>query len=257
MRSVSDFENLNSDNNIDLMNTINYGFRKTFDNAKLWIIGSVILFFGYFILSGVISYIPNNTDEMNGFYFTIQLIPFLITFFLTPIIIGLSLYEFDNDNAKFSDINKNIDYVNCLKVSGILYVVGLAIIGIISMVSSYIFLSPLTSSSDTVNLNDNSTPLILFGVLFIVVLLISFFVSPFFMFTTWLAADKKTTVKESFVQGFEIGKKHYITILLWSLTLTILSVIVSIITLGLAMIIIMPALYLSEAFLYRQIVKEE
>lgn len=256
MRSVSDFENLNSDNNIDLMNTISYGFRKTFDNAKLWIIGSIILFFGYAILSGVVNYTTASTGEVNGYYTTIQLIPFLITFFLTPIIIGLALYEFDNDNAKFSDINKNIDYVNCLKVSGILYVVGLAIIGIISMVSSYTFLAPLTSS-DTVDLNDNSTPLILFGVLFIVVLLVSFFVSPFFMFTTWLAADKKTTVKESFVQGFEIGKKHYTTILLWSLTLTILSIMVSLITLGLAMIIIMPALYLSEAFLYRQILESE
>lgn len=246
MKNVEDFSEINMNNNVDMMDTIGYGFKKTFSNWKLWIISSLLLILVFGVLGGISSVISTNINDgtMSTGLNVIDFIPLLISFFISPIIIGLALHEIDYPETKISDFNKNINYVNCLIVTFILYVIVFAIIGIFSVISSATFLSPDSGISF----------MTIIGVM-IGIMLVSLFASPFFMFITWFAADKKEndSIKESFIQGFNTGKKHYTTILLWYLTISILSFFATIFTLGFAVIIIMPASCISQAYLYRQL----
>lgn len=257
MRSVNDFSDLNVNQNIDLMDTISYGFKKAFSNWKLWLVGSFLFLLSFFVLGGVAGFVSaSNNGNEDSSVMIVQVIVQVLAFFITPFIIGLALHEYSNQSTRLTDAKKMIDYVNCLKVNAVLYLISIAVLGVIAMIGSITFLAPVLTDN-TIDIENNATPLIGLMLLIIGLMIVSFFIAPLFMFDAWLAADKSTSIKESIVQGFNIGKKHYTTIILWYLTFSILSFILTVITLGLASIVIIPAVYLSQAYLYKQIIELE
>jgi len=255
MPNIQGFENLQKNDNIDLMEVISYGFSAVFKKWKLWIIGSFLLFFISGALSGLSTINGANNSNIQVF---LQMLMILISFLITPAIISLALQQHDNDTVKISEIKNTIDYPKCLKTNGIIYIMGMIITGIFSLIGSLTFLSPLM---DNTNFNNDqiTTALIWCIICAGILIIISIFISPLISFSLWIAADKDLdlNVQESFITAYNIGKNHYTTIVLWIFTFIIFSIITSILTFGIALIIIVPAIYLSQAKLYDELLTIE
>ncbi|MFG6302711.1 hypothetical protein ACGLFO_04225, partial [Corynebacterium hesseae] len=178
----------------------------------------------------------------------------ILSFVISLVVYRLAYREIDKPSPTWGTLFQGVRWVPPLVVNLVLGVLVAISIVIVVVVLFVVGLGGV-SSMDLQNPEQlsQSDVFALVGSIFgglLVVMLIALFIQPFFTLMPWLAADT-SSIGEAFSQGLKLGKENYSHLLLF-IVLSGLLGFASLITLGLALIIIAPALQLATAHLCRQ-----
>lgn len=241
---------------VSAIEAIKWGFKAALGNALLWVLGAVVVFAIQFVPQIGISVGAQSADGaetsvmLDLFSFAVSILSFVIAL----VVYRLAYREIDKPSPTWGTLFQGVRWVPPLVVNLVLGVVVAIAIVIVVVVLFVVGLGGV-SATDLQNPEQlsESDVFALVGSIFgglLVVMLIALFIQPFFTLMPWLAADT-SSIGEAFSQGLKLGKENYSHILLF-IVLSGLLGFASLITLGLALIIIAPALQLATAHLCRQ-----
>lgn len=241
---------------VSAIEAIKWGFKAALGNALLWVLGAVVVFAIQFVPQIGISVGAQSADGaetsvmLDLFSFAVSILSFVIAL----VVYRLAYREIDKPSPTWGTLFQGVRWVPPLVVNLVLGVLAAIAIVIVVVVLFVVGLGGV-SATDLQNPEQlsESDVFALVGSIFgglLVVMLIALFIQPFFTLMPWLAADT-SSIGEAFSQGLKLGKENYSHILLF-IVLSGLLGFASLITLGLALIIIAPALQLATAHLCRQ-----
>lgn len=241
---------------VSAIEAIKWGFKAALGNALLWVLGAVVVFAIQFVPQIGISVGAQSADGaetsvmLDLFSFAVSILSFVVSL----VVYRLAYREIDKPSPTWGTLFQGVRWVPPLVVNLVLGVVAAIAIVIVVVVLFVVGLGGV-SATDLQNPEQlsESDVFALVGSIFgglLVVMLIALFIQPFFTLMPWLAADT-SSIGEAFSQGLKLGKENYSHILLF-IVLSGLLGFASLITLGLALIIVGPALQLATAHLCRQ-----
>ncbi|AER69269.1 hypothetical protein LJU02_06280 [Corynebacterium pseudotuberculosis] len=243
-----------SGSQLRIKSAIKYGFGITFSRPLLWIFGTFIFFL--IVLGGSISVAmttmfsqgnassisaPENSDNV-----TFNIISSLIGMFLAAFLYQLLLRQIDGKSISFSAVFQKVNYWPTTLTLIVISVINFLILLLCSVVLG-INLWKVSGA-----LNDPQLIAYLLGGM-AVYMFISLLIQPFVNFSAYYAADRRGGVKDALLWGVATGKKHYLRILGFLLLTGLISLVLMIFTLGLGMVIVVPAMYNATAHAYRQL----
>ncbi len=241
---------------VSAIEAIKWGFKAALGNALLWVLGAVVVLAIQFVPQIGISVGAQSADGaetsvmLDLFSFLVSILSFVVSL----VVYRLAYREIDKPSPTWGTLFQGVRWVPPLVVNLVLGVLAAIAIVIVVVVLFVVGLGGV-SATDLQNPEQlsESDVFALVGSIFgglLVVMLIALFIQPFFTLMPWLAADT-SSIGEAFSQGLKLGKENYSHILLF-IVLSGLLGFASLITLGLALIIIAPALQLATAHLCRQ-----
>lgn len=242
-----------SNGKVDIMRAIRFGFKATFANPAVWILGTVGLGLAFMIVSGLLGYLsflidPNAGTTTSGFSVSetlLNVVIGIITFAITICVMRGALLSVDGHKVRFGDFFKPINVGQT-----VILMVGLGIFGIILGTFTTFLTQNLVSFNDaagTVEVNNSGL-----GMFFIVYLLL-FFINPLYSYWVYYAADGHHTAGSAVQTGFKDSLRNYPMLLLFSLVGGFATLIIGIFTIGFGLIIVLPVMMLSTVHIYRQI----
>ena len=236
---------------INFMEAIKWGVATTFKKPGIWILGSIIylaaaLFFS--VASSLLSTV-NNPDTTTSIWSTVvNIISCVLVLLVTPFILRLAIHQVDEkENISWKFVKKDTHFATTLAV--------LATLGLISgLIISLFVLIIMATIPDSSNPEDVSNTVV-FALMALVLAyaIITVFVTPLFTLMQWFAAEGRTGYRDSFIAGFQAGRINYWSLLGFQIVAGVLGAIFMVCTLGIGAIIYVPAVYLAEAHIYRQI----
>lgn len=241
---------------VSAIEAIKWGFKAALGNALLWVLGAVVVLAIQFVPQIGISVGAQSADGaetsvmLDLFSFLVSILSFVVSL----VVYRLAYREIDKPSPTWGTLFQGVRWVPPLVVNIVLGVLAAIAVVIVVVVLFVVGLGGV-SATDLQNPEQlsESDVFALVGSIFgglLVVMLIALFIQPFFTLMPWLAADT-SSIGEAFSQGLKLGKENYSHILLF-IVLSGLLGFASLITLGLALIIIAPALQLATAHLCRQ-----
>lgn len=243
------------DGKVRPMEAVNWAFGQTFRNWKVWILGTLVLGVAVFALSiGVeVAFGGASADPayQAGFgYQAAQVVMGLGLGVLSIFIYHGALRQVDKEKMGFGDFTGNVNFWPAFGVVVVIQVIS----GIVlSLVIGPILLGGNEIADTQMATQDEALASLarLFAGLMIV-LLLSLLVAPLTMFMVWFAVDRRAGFGGAFGAGLRAGARNYLPLLLFSFVSGLAAMVLAIVTFGLAMIVIGPALLLAQAHLYRQ-----
>ena len=241
---------------VSAIEAIKWGFGAALKNPVLWILGAFVVGIVQVVPQISLSIVQQNGDSVET-GLTVNFLSLLVS--ILALVISLIVYhlayrEIDTPKPTWGTLFQGIRWVQPLVVNLVLGVLA-AVAMVIAIVAIFVlgFGGAAATGSGSIEQLEEGQVLALVGSVFgglIVVALIALFIQPFFTLMPWLAADT-SSIGEAFSQGLKLGKQNYSHILLL-LVLSGLLAAASVITLGLALVVIGPALQLATAHLCRQ-----
>jgi len=241
---------------LQIFNAIGFGFKRTFSNAKLWLLGSVAFIAFTMVLGAIAGALTGSGSEPSqvGPDITGNFLS-LISLLLMPFIYRLATKEVDSRATGWSTIGKDVHYWPTIAITIILWLIGL--------VFSFIFvdqaLNGLLADLDSAATNDTAEMEALaaemgsfFGLISLL-MLATLFLTPLYQLMVWYAADGRGGIGQAIVQGFKAGASNYLRLVGFNIVVSIIMMFVIIVTLGLGTIIALPMYLLAQAHAYRQI----
>lgn len=203
-----------SNGRINIGDAIGWGFKASFSNWKLWILGALALGVVMGLISMVIGFIggaAGNADPQNPFgapQIITQIVSGIIGFIISLIIYRLALRQIDEANAGWGDIGRDVRWGPTLAI--------MVIVGAVSLVIWILFALALgTWAAGTNPVTDAQVAAAvgkLLGGLGLF-MLVSFLLSPLYYLMAWYAADGRAGVGGSIREGFQAGKRNYLPLL--------------------------------------------
>lgn len=242
--AANGFYHVKGTGKMDAVAAWGFGFKQTFSNWKTWIVVGLVAVFVPGLLGGLLPFIGG-------------LISFAMVF-LYPFLYSFALLQTLSRRWKFNGM-KAPTYGPTLGMMLLISVITLGISFVVFMVSLIFFGGTLVNAMDALDPaqieNDPMAILPFFGALIgmiAVVSLVLFFFMPLFVFQPWFAADNAASFGAAFSAGFKAGTRNYGQLLLYYL-ISLLLIIPVVLTLGLGIIVVVPASYLALAYAYRQV----
>ena len=237
-----------SDGKIHVMDAISWGFKMTFKNAGLWIVGMLV----YVIIGGVLAWMSEGNNVL------LNVLSWFIGIVIGPLMTRLALYQVDVPATGWRHVGKDVPWGMALAVS-----VTYSILSIIVFGGAFYLLAQSALSDDTIaQLADpdsmtESEILSLLGAVIgamAIIGVVYLLVYPLFMFITTLPVDRRTGFVDSFAESVRIGAKNYVPLLGFVLLIGIIVSFGTVITIGIGVIVLAPAALLSTTHVYRQAV---
>ncbi|MDO5669489.1 MAG: hypothetical protein Q4G50_05750 [Corynebacterium sp.] len=242
------------DGKVRPMEAVGWAFRATFRNWPVWILGALALMVLIFVTSAGLQFIGGGSADpsapMSSGDMVIQLLMGVIGVVVGVFIYNGVLREIDNDKIGYGDFGNNVNFWPTLGVVLVLQVLSGVALTLVS--------TPIMATSNEIAMEQMASQdemLAELGKLFAVlgvVLLITLLVVPLTTFMPWFAADRRTGFAGAFGAGFRAGARNYLPLLLFTFVAAIATFILTLVTFGLAAIIIVPALTLAQGHMYRQ-----
>lgn len=234
--------------NPDIFHAIRWGFAATFRNWSLWILGGIAFFIVAVVAGGGLGLAMGSMGVQSTYS---EIISSLLILLVMPIVYALILHQIDHQNTGWGHIGSNMNYGPTVGISLIVQVATWLLMGaplyLMGMNDQDLFAQEVVSSQD---MNEF---LIKFGGTMLVIFVLAIAISPFVFSLVWLVADRRASIGSSFGQSIAIGKAYYLKILGYSVIAGLMTVVLLIFTLGLAGIIVIPAVQLASGHFYRQI----
>lgn len=225
---------------IDVMEGFRWGFGAVFRSWQLWI-GLGILFY---LLMAAATLLTGGFDSLN----LLQWIITAIFFFVAPLVYHAALRNVDRGKAEWQDLTDGVNYGPILGMS--------LLQGIIQSLIGAVIVAPAIVAwawgvQDATHFDDPAfllTPALLFVVGMLVIVL----VQPFFTFWTWPLVDRRASFGAAIRLGLRIGAANWGRLTLFILCFGLATMVVGTLTVGIALVIIMPMQELIFAHFYRQ-----
>ncbi|QGU07599.1 hypothetical protein COCCU_08375 [Corynebacterium occultum] len=247
-----DPELVRGDGRVDIMMAVRFGFKATFSNALIWLLGTLIFFIAIIALSIVSSLIAIDPSSPTGINPTMMDISsFLIS--AVALVISVFIYtgalrQVDKPKIRISDFWENLHFWPTLGVAVLVALIG----GLIGGGISALIMGPGMMDPTTVGPEEIAG---MFGGLALM-LLVMILISPLTSFMVWYAADGREGVFGAIKCGFRDAARNYLLLLAFMVVTGILIIVAAVITFGLVLLILMPVYMLALAHIYRQIAGE-
>ncbi|BAU96259.1 hypothetical protein N24_1997 [Corynebacterium suranareeae] len=237
---------------VDLMRAIRFGFKATFANPVVWILGTVVLGLAVVILSGIGGYLaysldPTAASATSGIStgeIIINVISAVVGFAISICVMRGALLTVDGNKVRYADFFRPINVGQTVILMIVLGVIG-GIVGIaVTMLTGEMVVVDETVSAVEVNNGALGMFFILFFLLFLI--------NPLYSYWIYYTADGHHTAGSAARTGFKDALRNYPMLLLYSFVSGIVTAIIGVITLGLALVILVPALMLATVHIYRQ-----
>lgn len=243
------------DGKVRPMEAVSWAFGQTFRNWQVWILGALALGVAVFALSiGMdVAFGGPSADlaYQAGFgYQAAQAVMGLILGVLSIFIYHGALRQVDKEKMGFGDFTGNVNFWSAFGVFVVIQVIS----GIIlSLVIGPILMGGNEIANMQMATQDEALATLsrLFAGLMIV-LFLALLVAPLTMFMVWFAVDRRAGFGGAFGAGLRAGARNYLPLLLFTFVSGVAAMVLAMVTFGLAMIVIGPALLLAQAHLYRQ-----
>lgn len=236
---------------------IGWGFRATFGNWQLWILGALVVIAVALVLSligaaitGGLSGGSEEATVAGGLSsMAVNILSSLFSLIVGLLVMRLAFYQIDDPATSWGYVGKNVRWVQP-------FVVGLVVnivIGGLMLIGLFIFGGATFAAlfNGDIESNDDITKVVSAILGFAAVgMLISWLIQPLYVLMQWFAADGES-IGDAFKKGFAAGKANYGQLLLFSFLMFLLG-IATILTLGLGMLVIMPVSMLAQAHIMRQ-----
>ena len=243
---------------LQIFSAIGFGFKRTFSNGKLWLLGA-LAFLALSVVLGFIAGAFNAPVSTNG---SMQIgtdiasnIVGLLTLLLMPFLYRLATHEVDTRATGWSSIGKDVHYWPAIAITVILWLISLVITFLFIDQTFNDFIAQVEAAGtdeqaviDAVNENVGSllglSALLLFGTLLL---------TPLYQLMVWYAADGRAGFGQAIVQGFKAGASNYLRLLGFNVVMGIIMFFIIMATFGIGTIIALPVYLLAQAHAYRQI----
>ncbi|PFG28568.1 hypothetical protein [Corynebacterium renale] len=224
---------------LDYVGAVKYGFRATFRNWPVWILGSLALFILVGGLSVVSTYqnlqnIDPATDEIPEVSFTLQIGVSLASVLLTPFMVHAANLNAVQAQISWGEVFRVHSYWRPL-VASILN-------GLFGSIVYLLILAPTGFGATN------------FGVFLLagfIAFIVSVLIQPFLMFWTYYSAYPDATVFGALKQSFAVGKQNYGGLIGFIIAIAVLMGFGMMITLGLGALVILPAYMIAQGLLAR------
>lgn len=236
---------------------IGWGFRATFANWQLWILGAfaviavtlVLSLIGGVITGGLSGGSEEATAAAGLSSMAVNILSTLFSLIVSLVVMRLAFYQIDDPATSWGYVGKNVRWVQPFVVGlvvniviGGLMLIGLLIFGGAAFVA--LFNGDIESDADAMKAVSTILGFEAVG------MLISWLIQPLYVLMQWFAADGES-IGGAFKKGFAAGKANYGQLLLFSFLMLLLA-LATILTLGLGMLVIMPVSMLAQAHIMRQ-----
>lgn len=245
---------------LQVFNAIGFGFKRTFSNAKMWLLGSLAFVIFFLIIGGIVGvffgpdYSQTSGSVQVGTDWASNIVG-LISLLLMPFIYRLATKEVDSRATGWASIGKDVHYFPTIIITLILWAVG--------MVFSFLFIDQIlgrfiaeveaAGTDDTAVYNAMAENLGGFLGASLLILIGSVLLSPLYQLMVWYAADGRGGIGQAISQGLKTGVSNYLQLLGFNIVIGFAITFIVFVTLGLGMIVALPAYLLAQAHAYRQI----
>lgn len=240
------------DGRVNIMMAVRFAFKATFANGLIWLLGTLLFLFAIFALSMGVTFLaidPSSPTGMNPLMMDVS------NFLISAVAVVLSVFiytgalsQVNKPKIQLSDFWTKLHFWPTLGVVILVALIG----GVVGGVISFLLMGPLMSDPTTVTPEQVMS---MFGALAVVILVV-LLISPLTSYMAWYAADGREGVFGAVRAGFRDGARNYLRLLAFMVVASILMTVAIMITLGLAMIILVPAYLLAMAHIYRQMAGE-
>ena len=240
---------------VSAVEAIKWGFKAALKNPLLWILGAVVVGLIQLVSQAGVNAAQN--AEGDGVSVVFGLLSFVTS--VLSLVIGLVVYrlayrEIDTPKPTWGTLFQGVRWIQPFVVSLVLGLLAAIVIGAIVVIAIVVGFGALpTFEGDSLEQLSGDEVMTLVGSilgLLLVSFLVALFIQPFFVLMPWLAADT-SSIGEAFSKGLKLGKDNYGHILMF-IVLSALLFAASLLTLGLALVVIAPAMQLATAHLCRQ-----
>lgn len=235
---------------VSAIDAVSWAFRTVFGNWKLWILGALALFVLSIVFVAVAGGINaasySGTGEPTAGSSVSQLISTVLSLVLSLVIMRLALFQIDDSRTGWGYLFKNVRWWQPLVI--------MLVIGAVASLIAFAAVGGTVYGllNDAENMTEDEAVAAVLSVMGImgVLLLISFFIHPFFSLMQWFAADGDS-VGDAVKKGFQAGKNNYGQMLLLAI-LNFFIIVAGFLLLGIGLIVAYPVTLLAQAHMFRQ-----
>ncbi|WP_448853521.1 hypothetical protein [Corynebacterium frankenforstense] len=243
------------DGRVSITESIAWGFRAVFSGWQVWVLGTLAMLAVVVPLGGIGVAADINSGSETGSavgLVTNSMVNFGMLF-LMPLVYNLALGHVSRGRVDWSMLKENLNYLPTLGMSVLVSaVVGIvvAVILVPGLLLTVFSTAATTSTGDDLPLG----ALIGLGVVMLLVLLVGLLAGPLTALWTWTVADRRASFGAAIGVGFRAGLKNFFPLLGLNILLGLITFVLTLITFGLALLVVMPASYNAQAHAYRQAV---
>lgn len=247
-----------TDGRLQIFNAISFGFKRTFSNGKLWLLGA-LAFLAFSMVLGAVGGALSGTPETGA---TMEVGPNitgnivgLITLLLMPFIYRLAISEVDSRATGWPTIGKDVHYLPAIVITIILW--------LISMVFSFLFIDQAVNgflaeidaagTDETAIMNAIESNIGNLLGLSALMMLGALLLTPLYQLMVWYAVEGRAGIGQSIVKGFKAGASNYVRLIGFNVAAGVIIFFIIMVTLGIGTIIALPVYVLAQAHAYRQI----
>lgn len=243
------------DGRVRPMEAVGWAFRAVFRNWPIWIIGSLALGVAVFVVSLLIDAafggLSGDLSYQTGLGYQLSQVAMM----LAATAVGVFIYhgalrQVDKVKVGLGDFTDNVNFGPAF---GVALVIQLA-----SAAAVAVFVTPLLMAGDDIANSQMATQdeaLAFLSQVFAglgIFMLVALLLSPLTMFMVWFAVDRRTGFAGAFGAGIRAGLRNYGPLLLFNFVAGLVILILAVVTFGLAVIVLAPAMVLAQAHMFRQ-----
>lgn len=229
---------------VDVMMAVRFAFQAVFANALVWLLGAFIFMVAIFGVSLGIGLVTGGGAAATGFGVA-DVVLAVVSMAVSVLIYNAALHQVDHPKIGFAALVRNVNFWPTIAVLVITGVVTSLISGLVTLA-----FVPELPTGPTAPVDPQQLLSFLGGMLGVALLMVV--IAPLHTFMPWYAADRREGVVGAVTNGFKDGARNYLRLLAYLVISGVLLTLAAMVTLGIALIILAPALILSFAHLYRQ-----
>lgn len=242
---------------VDVLMAVRWAFRATFSNALVWILGTFLLFVVAVVGFTVLMFLTmdpmgGSTAGLSAATTVFTLIATVVTMVVAVFIYNGALRQADQTRIGFGDFFRNLNFWPTLAVTVIVGAAGWALNQLLLL----LFSSPTVVTDPTAMTELSSEAMMQVSGMSMIATLLLLLLQPLHSYMVWYAADRREGILGAIINGFKDGARNYFQLLAFLIVSSIAMLLAAVVTLGLAMVVLMPAWILIQAHLYRQMARE-
>lgn len=237
---------------VDIMRAVRFGFRTTFSNPVVWILGTVLLGLGFMILSGLAGYLAFVLDPeavTDGSNTSPTMIVFNVLIVIVACVMSIcvmrgALLAVDGHKTRYADFFRPINVGQTALLMIVLGIISAIVSTLPSMLSGE--LAMVDEATGMVEVNNSAL-----GMFFIYLFALAL-IGPLYSFWVYYTADGQHTAMSAARTGFKDALRNYPRLLLFTVVGGLAISIIGFVTLLFGFVILLPAYTLAVVHIYRQ-----
>lgn len=233
---------------VDVMKAVTWAFSATFKNWTVWILGALAFFAAIVVVSMAISIatVASSGGEAATNPF-LSLLSGLLGMAVSLVFYNAATRQLDRQKIGWGDFFRGMNAGPLIGFLLLNTVLGLLIMSLAELVTTG-SVQTLTGAEPSTNWEDLSR--LLLGQLGAT--LISLLIAPLMVFIPYYLADRRAGFVDAIRLGISAGARNYGKLLLAMFLMGLVGALAVIVTLGLGVLVVLPAVILTYAHLYRQ-----